>query len=305
MHTRLLGNRSSRRRFAGGTPELSDVQQRLVSDLTEHGIATASFGDLFGDRSSDTTSRGELWHDLSTDIESFAEGAAESTGGAGSTPMAKDEYLIRRLRRLETERRRQGVVPAEPTFSPGDLWVRLGISDSILEVVNTYRGMWTKLVAMDQWYTVPVGADGDRIASQNWHRDPEDLHVVKVFVYFSDVDEEAGPFQYIPGSPDGSRYGHLWPWKLEGGNYPPEEEIAELIPRSEHYTATGPRGTVIFCDTSGFHRGGFAKSKPRVMSYHTYVSPAAVLAARTPRRFHVDVSGANDRLSAPARFALT
>ena len=28
---------------------------------------------------------------------------------------------------------------------------------------------------------------------------------------------------------------------------------------------TGPAGTVIFCDTAGFHRGGFARTKPRIL----------------------------------------
>ncbi len=29
---------------------------------------------------------------------------------------------------------------------------------------------------------------------------------------------------------------------------------------------TGSKGSVIFCDTSGLHRGGFAKSQQRVMA---------------------------------------
>ena len=37
-----------------------------------------------------------------------------------------------------------------------------------------------------------------------------------------------------------------------------------------------PKGTMIFCNTSGFHRGGFATGKPRVLATFTYASPAAL-----------------------------
>jgi ectoine hydroxylase-related dioxygenase (phytanoyl-CoA dioxygenase family) len=165
--------------------------------------------------------------------------------------------------------------------------------------------MWTKLIDLDNWYTVPFGGGHERVASQKWHRDPEDLHVVKVFTYFSDVDEEAGPFQYIPGSTEGGPYGDLWRWTVTGETYPPQEALAERIPPSEHLTAEGPAGTVILCDTSGFHRGGFAKTKPRLSSYFTFVSPASLIAGRESRFFAVDWSSADGELSDAARFALT
>ena len=41
--------------------------------------------------------------------------------------------------------------------------------------------------------------------SQLWHRDPaNDEHLLKVFVYLTDVDEGAGPFMYAAGThPEG------------------------------------------------------------------------------------------------------
>ena len=191
----------------------------------------------------------------------------------------------------------------ELTVGEDGPWLRLGTSGAILDVVNSYRGMWTKLVDMDQWYTAPFGADNKRVSSQNWHRDPEDLNVVKVFVYFNDVDEDAGPFQYVPGSVEGMRYGDLWPWHMTAKNYPPSDEFARKIPETEYRSATGDSGTIIFCDTSGFHRGGFARSKVRLLSYFTYVSPAAALAGRAPRSFAVSRSPERD-LPKRSKFAL-
>ena len=180
-----------------------------------------------------------------------------------------------------------------------DPWLRLGLSEPLLNVISAYRGGDVRLVDFDHWYTVPFGGGHDRMASQRWHRDPEDQHVVKVFVYFSDVDDDAGPFQYVPGSAEGGRYGEFYPWGKSKW-YPPQEEIADEIPESEHFSAEGPRGTVVICDTSGFHRGGFARTKARVLSYFTFVSPEADMA----RRFGVEPSTADAELTEPARRAL-
>ena len=92
-------------------------------------------------------------------------------------------------------------------------------------------------------------------------------------------------------------------WKVVGETYPSPEELSKVVPESEIRSAKGPRGTVIFCDTSGFHRGGFAKSKPRILSYQTYVSPASPLSGREQRKFHVDLSSANGTLPESAQFA--
>ena len=95
-------------------------------------------------------------------------------------------------------------------------------------------------------------------------------------MYLSDVDEEAGPFEYVPRSAPGGELGDLWPWRPLGDNYPPQDELAQRIEGRPVETFTGPKGTMIFCNTSGFHRGGFATGKPRVLATFTYASPAAL-----------------------------
>jgi hypothetical protein len=112
----------------------------------------------------------------------------------------------------------------------------------------------------------------ERIASQLWHLDPEDEHVVKVFVYFTEVHEEAGPFEYVRGPSAGGRYADLWPW-ADGQRYVEAEELKAAVAREDRLTMTGPAGTAIVCDTRGFHRGGFARPRPRVLSTSTYLPP--------------------------------
>jgi hypothetical protein len=119
------------------------------------------------------------------------------------------------------------------------------------------------------------------------------------------VDEEAGPFQYVKGSTAGGRYGDLWPWEPLKKGYPPEDLVERNVPESEVMTLTAPAGTIILCDTAGFHRGGFAKSKPRIMSKHTYVSPATVVSDLEGRTFTMDLPADDARFSPAARFAVT
>jgi len=54
-------------------------------------------------------------------------------------------------------------------------------------------------------------------------------------------------------------------------------------------TFTGPKGTMLFCNTAGLHRGGFATGKARVLATFTYDSPAA-LKALSLRNFRFQAS---------------
>jgi len=60
---------------------------------------------------------------------------------------------------------------------------------------------------------------------------------------------------------------------------------------------------MIFCNTSGFHRGGFATARPRVLSTVTYSSPAS-LASLTERNYSYPSESANG-LDATQRYAVT
>ena len=86
-----------------------------------------------------------------------------------------------------------------------------------------------QLIDFDNWYTIPDPSAETRVKSQQWHRDPWDEHITKVFVYFSDVDEDAGPFEYVPQEPPGSGTATSGRGSSEGV-YPPQEEFEATIP---------------------------------------------------------------------------
>jgi Phytanoyl-CoA dioxygenase (PhyH) len=263
-------------------PELFDgVQQRVLDTLRRDGIVLVSFEELFDDES--------LWQALSDDIGAFARETEQQLDEPRKAVKGKSFIARRYLGSKET-----------PVFDLDNPWLRLGLFDRLLDVVNAYRGEPVHLIDFDNWYTIPDPTAETRVKSQQWHRDPWDEHITKVFVYFSDVDEDAGPFEYVPQSAPGEQYGDLWPWQPEGV-YPPQDEFEATIPSTEWLSATGPAGTVIICDTSGFHRGGWARLRPRILSTQTYVGSTS---AKRPR-FELGASAENGGLSPAACAALS
>lgn len=284
LYRNRLRNEPSRRLFHLHRPELNPLQQRVADDLSRDGIATVHFQELFNDA--------ERWQLLEREYDAFAQServqkAQRNYKGDAVDSSANKEYLIRKY-------------PADPDIGLEDPWLRLALDERLLNIVNSYMGLWSKLHYLDLWYTIPLNLERSKTASQHWHRDPEDERIIKAFLYFSDVTDEAGPLHYIPGSRRlRGPYGNLWHRRSEA--YPPEKELEERIPHDKWWVGNGPKGTLALVDTTGFHRGGYATRKARLSATWTYVTPASYLA----RRFRPDSLGSQELLSEEARFALS
>ena len=205
--------------------------------MEANGFATASFGELFPDESD--------WRDVEAMRDRFVTETETdlAKGGEHVRVRAGKEFVVR----LHSYGAELGL---------DDPWFRAVASHRLLDIANTYLEMWSKLEYVDVWYSVPQPAEAERISSQRWHRDYNDKHLLKVFLYLVDVDDSMGPFQYVPGSQPGGPYADAWPWEPLGQNYPTEQELEALVPSSAIRAFTAPKGTLIFCNTAGFHRGG-------------------------------------------------
>ena len=113
---------------------------------------------------------------------------------------------------------------------------------------------------------------GDQTETRLWHRDQEDLRIVKIIVYVNDVDRGGGGYEYVDR-------GKLATWRLGGNTGRIDDELmTQLVPQSFQHVAAGPRGTVVFTDTcSVFHRGTIAHTEDRRALFHCYNS-------KSPRR---------------------
>jgi hypothetical protein len=291
LHDRVLSNRRSRRRYAHEGPTLNDAQRQVVEQVGAQGYAVVPFAELFEDE--------PLWQDIEERAEEFVtttetelgreeEGA---NGGAGLRRTRGKDFLVRAF---SFEGARLGLA---------DPWFRACVSRRMLDVANAYLRLWSKLSYVDLWYSIPQPPDAERVASQTWHFDFDDRHLLKAFLYLGDVDENTGPFEYVAGSQPGGRFHEVRPWRPMDYGRVPEDEVARRVPPEEMRRFIAPRGTLIFCNTSGLHRGGFAIDKPRILATATYCSPAS-LAALSERNFVFDDSDAG-KLEPVARYAVT
>ncbi len=258
IHERLLGNRSARKHFASHEPELDETQRGLVDALDREGYVTLPFTELFDE---------ERWQAIEAQGAAFVAETERTIaeGGIGKVRAGK-EFVVR-------AHSFEGV-----TLTADDAWFSAAASRRLLDVANAYLRLWAKLSYVDLWYTAQQPATDERVASQNWHVDFDDKHLLKAFVYLSDVGPEQGPFEYVPGSQPGGRHHAVRPWVPMGYGRVDDSDVAQSVPPEEIATFTGPKGTLILCNTSGLHRGGFATAGPRVLATATYCSPASLKA---------------------------
>jgi hypothetical protein len=287
-------NPRSRSRFRRHRPHLSPVQQGILGELKSRGVALTSFDALIG--------KSANWDRLLGSVKAFAESTEVREGvqaynreleraSAGLPHSSLDKYWMTLY-----------PIDATPTVRLDDEWLRFALDPSVLDVVNSYFGLWAKLIYFDLWHTIPVRQQAMRFGSQKWHRDPEDRIKLRLYLYFADVNESAGPLQYAPGSHLGGPLEGVLPWRGPfGKTTPPQEEFERRIPASTWVTCTGRAGTLVLCDTIGLHRGGVSTDSARVLATWAFVTPASL----HKHRFRVDWSSPGPDLTEEARFAIS
>jgi hypothetical protein len=268
---------------------------RILRDLNDRGIAIASFEELF---------RRERWAMLAAIGDEFLESKAACAatrafhegldrwlGGSQDIDQIPIDYFDRSA-------------VAAPKFRAEDLLFGLGLDPRLLDVVNGFARQWTRLRQFDLTMSLPPppGVHRPRTAAQNWHRDVWDQ--IKVFLYLTDTDAGNGALEYIPGSRRGGAYESLWPFSSgpgpKGYLHPTEGLCEERVPEQHRVVCAASRGSVVFFDTTGLHRGGYAIARPRLVASWAYYRPSA----RVDRNFRCEDHGTLDTLSAAARFAL-
>lgn len=274
QHDRELSNPDSRARFEADVPSLDDAQRSILDSLMTEGLSVVPFTSLFDEA---------RWSQLAADSSAFqAHVEADLLGGGVKKVKEKTKDIAKAAKPGKPVKEKKKKFILHRQFAAGtqlgldNPWLDLAASPRLVDIVNTYLGLWTKLSYVDEWYTVPGGSEAERLGSQRWHRDYNDQYLIKVFLYMTDVDAGSGPFEYVPGSARGGQYANEWPWEPLGESYPDQAEFERRIPDSATRSLTAPAGTLIFCNTSGFHRGGFATETRRVLGVLNYVSPAAL-----------------------------
>lgn len=157
-------------------------------------------------------------------------------------------------------------------FKFGDGVVEFFLSEDILQIASRYLQKSPKLFTAATWIHKPQsGSEPKRVSSMNWHKDPEAFQIFKVYILMSNVGEQNGPFQYIKGTHSTGKYG-LKDYRISN-RYPDNNSLEKIVNKDDIISATGPKGTIIFCDNFGFHRGGYVSEGLREMAQGVFLKP--------------------------------
>jgi len=177
---------------------------------------------------------------------------------------------------LEAKRERIGkkdylvdLVPLDYAHSSDSDLIRLALDPKLLDIVSSYLGMWPRLHAIYVWLNFPTLDEAKE--SQLWHRDSEDMRMVKAFIYLVDVDETTGPFSYIPRTQPFGELSSRVPVAADMARIT-DVEMESVLPRRHWLACTGPAGTMILADPIGYHRGGKPTKGDRILVSFSYTS---------------------------------
>lgn len=125
-----------------------------------------------------------------------------------------------------------------------------------------WLGAEPRIIDVGAWVSEP----GDQIAlAQGWHRDMDDWRACKQFVFLSDVGDDQGPHEFVPGSHREEFYENMemapeqWLW---GSGRTLDHRLVESWPR---LIVKGPAGTRWVENTYGWHRGCPVREGTRVI----------------------------------------
>jgi hypothetical protein len=254
---RYLFNFAPTLTYKVGRSPLSTEAYSVLTNLNRDGVAITFASSLFG---SDTCFE-DLFKAFSDLRHSQSAALSEARANATANAIVKKNFIYEYLGH-------------NPVLNPHEVYARFALHDRILQIANAYLGMYTRLRYFNIWHT--FAKSGPPRQSQLWHRDREDRYILKVFAYLSDVDEGAGPFTYAAGTHAKGNIRRTPEFFLEGGvQRTTDDQMARVVPTDQWIKAKGVRGTIVFADTRGYHKGGLATDRDRVMYTCMFTSPAS------------------------------
>lgn len=148
----------------------------------------------------------------------------------------------------------------------------LYMDPTILGICQEYLNTIPINTQTNLWYSISGKSDG----TQNFHQDYDDLKFIKVFIYLSDVGKKNGPHSYVKGS----RYNIKCPKRYKIHGRVQDSFIDKNYNNEDIIKFTGKKGTIIFEDTTGFHKGSQLEEGHRIMLQLQYSSTTANIKKR-------------------------
>jgi hypothetical protein len=128
-------------------------------------------------------------------------------------------------------------------LSADNIFVQYALQPTVINVIATALGEipWLDYVLLS--YSRHTG--DDLASSQLWHRDHDDVRVIKLFSYLTDVEEDGdGPFTFLP-RPSTDKFG--FPFL---GSHFPDDRVFDKVPRGDVKVMKAPRLASFMVDTA-------------------------------------------------------
>jgi len=130
----------------------------------------------------------------------------------------------------------------------------------VLAAVERVFGCQPTISYIAAWWSLPGHAHGEQ--AELFHRDVDDWRFLKLFVYLTDVDDDAGPHAFVPGSQASVQLRRVRRYS--------EAEVTNAFGADAVTVFRGPRGTSFLEDTSGLHRGLPPRARSRLVLQVVY-----------------------------------
>ncbi len=165
-------------------------------------------------------------------------------------------------------------------LSSDNIFVRYALQPTVINIVATALGEipWLDYVLLS--YSRYAGDDFS--SSQLWHRDHDDVRVIKLFSYLTDVEEDGdGPFTFLPRQAT-DKFGH----PVLGSHFPDDQVFAK-VPRSDVKVMKACRLTSFMVDTAKcLHMGSrMAPGHGRLLYTATFFAFPRMYPGGKPRPF--------------------
>lgn len=100
--------------------------------------------------------------------------------------------------------------------------------------------------------------------AQYFHYDCDYRNFLKIFIYLTDVDKFSGPHVFIEGTHRTKKFNHILAERID------DKQILENYPKENYHVFCKEKGSIIFEDTFGLHKGTFPEKKSRVVMIFEY-----------------------------------
>ena len=149
---------------------------------------------------------------------------------------------------------------------------KLVFDPSLLAIAQAFLGAPPIHTQANCWWSVAYSDESEYVkaAAQKFHQDRDYIKFIKFFFYLTDVGEDNGPHEFVAGS--NVDYAEHSRNKQRSSKRLDDERLESGYPPERFRRFTGPRGSLIIEDTSGFHKGNPVRSGHRLMLQLEYAS---------------------------------